>query len=96
MSWQPEVDGIQRRRELALEHGGPEAVSRQHDAGRLAVRERTGAHGEKGQVAGSLGAGQLDGSGRQAGVRAILGCLAQGAVGLVTHLRDVFDLHESS
>ncbi|MCE8516866.1 propionyl-CoA carboxylase [Ruegeria pomeroyi] len=40
MSWQKEVDEINRRREIAKELGGAEAVKRQHDAGRLTVRER--------------------------------------------------------
>ncbi|MGE4606098.1 MAG: carboxyl transferase domain-containing protein [Myxococcota bacterium] len=40
MSWEKEVDQIARRRELAREHGGAEAVARQHERGRLAVRER--------------------------------------------------------
>ncbi|MFQ5514294.1 MAG: acyl-CoA carboxylase subunit beta [Myxococcota bacterium] len=40
MSWQPEVDEIERRRARAREHGGREAVERQHRAGRLAIRER--------------------------------------------------------
>ena len=40
MSWQKEVDEINRRREIAKELGGTAAVKRQHDAGRLTVRER--------------------------------------------------------
>ena len=40
MSWKLEVEGIERRRVLAAEHGGPDAVERQHATGRLAVRER--------------------------------------------------------
>ena len=40
MSWKPEIDEIQRRRERAAEHGGVEAVERQHARGRLTVRER--------------------------------------------------------
>ena len=40
MSWQPEVDEIRRRVELAKQMGGAERVARQHDAGRLTVRER--------------------------------------------------------
>jgi acetyl-CoA carboxylase carboxyltransferase component len=38
--WTPEVEEIARRRELALEMGGPEKVRRQRDSGRLTVRER--------------------------------------------------------
>ena len=39
MSWKPEVDQLHRRRELALELGGEEAVKKQHDRGRLTVRD---------------------------------------------------------
>ena len=40
MSWQPEVDEIERRRRFALELGGAEAVARQHAQGRHTARER--------------------------------------------------------
>lgn len=40
MTWQPELDEIGRRQALANELGGPEKIRRQHDAGRLTVRER--------------------------------------------------------
>ncbi|MEE9278835.1 MAG: carboxyl transferase domain-containing protein [Myxococcota bacterium] len=40
MSWQPEVDGIEKRRLLALQQGGEEAVATQHERGRLTIRER--------------------------------------------------------
>ena len=42
MSWKREVDGIGERRRRALEEGGPEAVQKHHDKGRLTVRERIG------------------------------------------------------
>ena len=42
MSWQPELDELQRRKALAHEMGGADKVKRQHDAGRLTVRERIG------------------------------------------------------
>jgi acetyl-CoA carboxylase carboxyltransferase component len=38
--WQPEVDEIRRREELARRMGGPENVARHHANGRLTVRER--------------------------------------------------------
>lgn len=38
--WQPEVDEIRRRRELAARMGGEEAVERHHAAGKLTVRVR--------------------------------------------------------
>ncbi|MDQ3009421.1 MAG: methylmalonyl-CoA carboxyltransferase [Acidobacteriota bacterium] len=40
MSWQPEVDEIKRRIELAKQMGGEANVARQHTNGRLTVRER--------------------------------------------------------
>ena len=43
MSWKPEVDEIQRRRELARSMGGAEAIASQHERGRLTIRERIAA-----------------------------------------------------
>ena len=40
MSWEREIDEIRRRKELAAAMGGEEAVARQHDGGKLTVRER--------------------------------------------------------
>ncbi|MEO8028422.1 MAG: carboxyl transferase domain-containing protein [Bryobacteraceae bacterium] len=40
MSWQPEIDELKRRMELARMMGGRANVERQHAAGRLTVRER--------------------------------------------------------
>lgn len=39
-NWEPEVEEIRRRRELAGRMGGEEAVARHHAAGKLTVRER--------------------------------------------------------
>lgn len=58
MSWERETDKIMRRRKLALRQGGEEAVQRQHDKGRLTIRERitrltdVGSFKELGQGAG--------------------------------------------
>lgn len=58
MSWQPEVDEIERRRRRALEMGGEENVARHRSRGRLNVRERIEAlvdrdsFRESGQIAG--------------------------------------------
>ncbi|RSD15433.1 acyl-CoA carboxylase subunit beta [Amycolatopsis eburnea] len=66
MSWQPEVDELARRRELAERMGGPEKVARQHAAGRSTVRERIaaladpGSFDEIGALAGT--ASYVDGS----------------------------------
>ena len=67
MSWRDEVDGIERRRELAREQGGDEAVAKQHERGRLTVRERIDALVDKGSFHehGSVtGQSELDESGR--------------------------------
>src|SRR3954449_7533476 len=40
MSWDPELDELRRRTQLAHEMGGEERVARQHASGRLTVRER--------------------------------------------------------
>src|ERR1700732_4074719 len=40
MSWEKEVEEIRRRVELAKAMGGDENIKRQHDGGKLTVRER--------------------------------------------------------
>src|SRR5215813_3851576 len=40
MSWQPELDELRERERHARALGGPDKVKRQHDAGKLTVRER--------------------------------------------------------
>lgn len=58
MSWRAEADEIRRRRELARACGGEASVARQHEAGKLTVRERidklmdAGSFQEVGQLAG--------------------------------------------
>jgi acetyl-CoA carboxylase carboxyltransferase component len=42
MSWNPEVEELRRRKELAAAMGGEEAIARQHEGGKLTVRERIG------------------------------------------------------
>ncbi|HEX7775276.1 MAG TPA: carboxyl transferase domain-containing protein, partial [Parvibaculum sp.] len=48
MSWDKEADEIRRRRDLAKEQGGEEAIRRQHDKGRLTIRERIARLADKG------------------------------------------------
>lgn len=48
MSWKPEVDEIEQRKELAKDLGGTEAVQKQHERGRLTIRERIGALADEG------------------------------------------------
>jgi acetyl-CoA carboxylase carboxyltransferase component len=58
MSWKPEIDEIERMKALAREQGGAEATRRQHERGRLTVRERIAAlvdpesFHEHGEIAG--------------------------------------------
>ena len=40
MSWKPEIEELRRREELARQMGGAEKVARQHQFGKLTVRER--------------------------------------------------------
>ena len=40
MTWEPEIEELKRRQQLARQMGGAENVERQHKAGRLTVRER--------------------------------------------------------
>src|ERR1700730_8831710 len=40
MNWQREVEELRRRERMAQAMGGPDKVKRQHDGGRLTVRER--------------------------------------------------------
>src|SRR5436305_14270148 len=58
MAWQPELDELRERERQARELGGAERVKRQHDGGRLTVRERidglvdAGSFHEIGAIAG--------------------------------------------
>ncbi len=58
MSWQPELDELDKRRALARELGGPEKVARHRAGGKLTVRERiagladAGSFEELGSIAG--------------------------------------------
>lgn len=84
--WQPEVDELRRREALARRMGGPEKVKRQHDHGKLTVRERidalldTGSFHEVGALAGRFldeetfqPANFVFGHGRIAGLRVVVG-----------------------
>src|SRR5436190_22153677 len=58
MAWEPELEELRRREELARRMGGKERVARQHASGRLTVRERIdrlfepGTFHETGAIAG--------------------------------------------
>jgi acetyl-CoA carboxylase carboxyltransferase component len=70
MSWQPELEELRRREDLARRMGGEERVARQHASGRLTVRERIerlldpASFHETGALAGR---GDYDGEGRLVG-----------------------------
>ena len=59
MSWQPEVDEIEKRRGLARQQGGEKSVARHHKMGKLTLRERfdalldEGSFQEQGRMAGT-------------------------------------------
>ena len=40
MTWEPELDELHRREQLAREMGGAEKIAKHHAQGRLTVRER--------------------------------------------------------
>jgi acetyl-CoA carboxylase carboxyltransferase component len=64
MGWQAEIDELRRREALAQRMGGPEKVKRQHDGGKLTVRERidrlldAGSFHEIGALAGAARYGE--------------------------------------
>lgn len=69
MTWQPELDELRLRERMAQQMGGPDKVKRQHDGGRLTVRERVdglldaGSFHEVGAIAGQArysAAGELE------------------------------------
>lgn len=67
MSWQPELDELAQRKAFALEMGGPDKVKRQHDAGRLTVRERIDRMVDAGsfhEVGALSGIGEYDAQGK--------------------------------
>ena len=68
MTWQPELDELRAREAFAKQMGGADKVKRQHDGGRLTVRERidamldAGSFHEVGAITGKAdydSAGQL-------------------------------------
>jgi acetyl-CoA carboxylase carboxyltransferase component len=67
MNWQPELDELRQREAMAHAMGGPDKVRRQHEGGRLTVRERIdrlvdrGSFHEVGAIAGKA---HYDGEGR--------------------------------
>jgi acetyl-CoA carboxylase carboxyltransferase component len=70
MTWQPEIDELKKREQLAREMGGKEKIERQRAGGKLTVRERidklldAGSFHEIGAIAGK---GQYDQAGQLSG-----------------------------
>lgn len=67
MSWQPELDELEQRKTFAQAMGGPDKVRRQHDAGRLTVRERIDRMVDRDsfhEVGALSGLGEYDAQGR--------------------------------
>lgn len=65
MSWRAEAEEIQRRRKLALECGGSEAVAKHHADGKFTVRERIGAVLDPGsfrEIGGLAGRAEYEGA----------------------------------
>src|ERR1700716_289381 len=66
MNWKPELDELARREAFAREMGGVDKVKRQHDQGRLTVRERIEGLTDKGsfhEIGAVSGIGEYDSSG---------------------------------
>ncbi|WP_298242638.1 acyl-CoA carboxylase subunit beta [uncultured Bradyrhizobium sp.] len=66
MNWKPELDELARREAFAREMGGVDKVKRQHDQGRLTVRERIDRLIDKGsfhEIGAVSGIGEYDPSG---------------------------------
>ncbi len=88
VSWEPELEELRRREELARQMGGKERVERQHASGRLTVRERIGrlfddfkeaggiagkaTYAEDGELQDFLPANMVVGQGRIDGRRAVV------------------------
>lgn len=82
--WQPEIEEIQRRRELAAQMGGPETVKRQHESGRLTARERIDLLLDAGtfqEIGAFAGAARYDESGRLVSVTPANVVIGKGRIG---------------
>ena len=65
MSWQQEVDELNRRQALAAAMGGPEGIAKQRERGKLTVRERVAQLADPGsfqETMGLVGSATYDGS----------------------------------
>jgi acetyl-CoA carboxylase carboxyltransferase component len=65
MTWAPEIEELRRREAMAYRMGGEEKIKRQHDGGKLTVRERIAALLDEGsfrEIGAIAGRGHYDGS----------------------------------
>ena len=84
MSWKPEVDEIERRKQFADALGGEEAVRRQHEGGRLTARERIERLVDPGswfEIGALAGKGEYDKEGRLLRVRPSNAIIGTGRIG---------------
>ncbi|MEM7276344.1 MAG: carboxyl transferase domain-containing protein [Actinomycetota bacterium] len=68
--WQPEIEAIEERRRAAAEMGGAERVARQHEFGKLTIRERFDTFADRGtfaEVGVAAGAAEYDTDGNLVG-----------------------------
>jgi len=73
MGWQPELEELRERERLARELGGADKIKRQHDAGKLTIRERIGGLVDEAsfhEIGAIAGRAQYDADGRLADVLA--------------------------
>ncbi|MBC8459928.1 MAG: hypothetical protein H8D67_18205 [Deltaproteobacteria bacterium] len=66
MSWDREIEELHKRSALAHQMGGEEKVSRQHEFGKLTIRERVGAIVDQNsfhEIGALAGRGQYDENG---------------------------------
>jgi acetyl-CoA carboxylase carboxyltransferase component len=67
MTWQPEIDELRHREALAAAMGGPDKVARQHEFGKLTIRERVDAVTDAGsfhEIGKTAGVATYDDDGR--------------------------------
>ncbi|HVL91505.1 MAG TPA: carboxyl transferase domain-containing protein [Actinomycetota bacterium] len=83
MTWEPELEELRRRRELAAQMGGPDKIGRQRAAGRLTVRERIDVLLDPGsfrEIGGLAGAADYDESGELKRFRAANFVMGRGRI----------------
>ena len=84
MSWKPEVDEIERRKQFAYKMGGEEGVRRQHEGGRLTARERIDKLVDPGswfEIGAMAGKGEYDKQGNLLNVRPSNAIIGTGRIG---------------